>query len=98
MGAFGNYPIPHKYEVDFTQNQPVAVNVTFNTIGKYKPESFVYITPDQERHIYKIQTIRWQRPYDHYDAFCCVYTNYGKQYEILLKFHIKQCVWTISIL
>lgn len=97
MGAFANYRPPYKYQIDYTQNKPVDVNVTFNTEGKYKPESFVFITPDQERHIYKIQSILWQRSYDFYDTFCCVYTNYGKQHEILLRFHIQQCLWTIGI-
>jgi hypothetical protein len=93
MGAFGNYPTPHKFQIDFTRNRPVEVIANFNTEGKYIPIYFKYVTDDQEQHIYKIDAIKYSREYNHHTSFCCVYTNFGRKYEILLHFYVNECIW-----
>jgi hypothetical protein len=97
MGAFGNYHQPIKYQIDYTHNKPIEVIANFNTEGKYKPEYFRYIADNDEQFTYKIDSIKYFREYDNYDLFCCGYTNHGKQYEILLRFHTIHCLWTLPI-
>jgi hypothetical protein len=97
MGAFGNYYTVPKYQIDYYQNKPIEVVANFAPTKKYKPEYFLYITEDQVRHTFKIEYIKWMREYKDYDAFCCLYSNYGRQHEIILRYHKSLCIWTIPI-
>lgn len=95
MGAFGNYPAPKKFEVDYTKNHPVQVVANFNPEGKFIPIYFKYVDDDQSEYTYKIESIKYSREYKHHTSFCCVYINHGRKYEILLHFYVNECIWVL---
>jgi len=97
MGAFGNYNPPTKYNIDFIKNRHIDVITSFKADGNFIPIYFKYVTDDQEQHIYKINSIKYTRELHRHILFCCLYTNEGKQYELLLSFYVEECLWTIPV-
>jgi hypothetical protein len=96
MGAFGNYPYNPKPETDFSKLRTVSVIANFNTEGKFIPIYFRLVNPDQSEDTIKIDAIRFIREKSDSILFCCLYTSYGRQQEVLLRFYIKECRWTIE--
>jgi hypothetical protein len=97
MGAFGNYPAPKKFEIDYSKNRPIEVIASFNIEGKFIPLYFKYVAEDQTAYKYKIDAIKYTRDYDRSTLFCCLYTNNGKQYELLLSYWHNEHLWTIPV-
>lgn len=95
MGAFGNYYYNPKLEIDFSQLKTVSVITNFNAEGRFKPEYFRVINPDQSETTFKIDTVKFTREYDNRILFCCVYTNNRRQCEIILIFYVLECCWVI---
>lgn len=97
MGAFGNYHHNPKLETDFSQLRTVSVIANFNTNGKIRPEYFRLVNPDQSEETFKIDFIKYTRDYDNPSRilFCCLYKNYGRQFEVGLMFYVMECIWTI---
>jgi hypothetical protein len=94
---FLNHYTPPKYYIDFTKNQAVSVIVNFAADGRFMPVYIRYISSDQSEITYKIDSVKWFRDYSNRIVFCCFITNYGKQVEVLLSFHLMECTWTMSI-
>jgi hypothetical protein len=95
MSAFGKYPSPVLHEINYDLCQPIEVIASFNPEGKFIPFYFKYVAADQTVYKYKIEAIKYTRDYDQSTLFCCLYTNNGKQYELLLSYWSKDCIWTI---
>jgi hypothetical protein len=96
MGAFGNYPYNPKPETDFSKLRTVSVIANFNTEGKFIPIYFRYVNPDESEQTIKIDAIKFTREKADRILFCCLFTNYGRQQEVILTFYIKECIWVIS--
>lgn len=97
MGVFGTSNFwPNKYEIDYHRYKPVDVNVTFNPQGKYKPESF-RVSSDDEKYVYKILSCKCTNENKDYHTFYCTFESHGMIRDIFLRFHIRQCIWTIDI-
>lgn len=95
MGAFGNYPHIEKPKIDFSQLNTVSVIANFNPEGKIKPEYFKFVNADQSEKTIKIDSIKYTKEYDNRISFCCIYTIYGKQREVMLTFYVAECIWVI---
>jgi hypothetical protein len=94
---FFNHSVQSNNKIDFTHNNPVNVCATFNTLGKIRPDYIRCEDFNQEFHTFKIDSIKYTREYDNRILYCCSITNYGRKIEILLSFHIRQCIWTMYI-
>ena len=96
MGAFGNYPYNPKPVIDFDKLNTVSVIVNFNVGGKIKPEYFRYINSDESEQTIKIDTVKFTRDKGERISFCCMFTNHGRQQEVILTFYVIECIWIIE--
>lgn len=97
MGAFGNYHHNPKPVTDFTKLRTVPVIANFNTEGKIRPEYFRVVNPDQSEKTYKIDAVKVSKVNGNVISFICLFTNYGKQREVLLKFYVEESKWTVNM-
>jgi hypothetical protein len=94
---FGTFRSQPKYQIDFDHETPVAVLANFSVSGKYYPAIIKHELPDQSIVTYHIDKVKVTKTYDNYDMFYCFVTNFGRQNEIIVKYHFMQHIWTIAI-
>lgn len=93
---FINFNAENDTMVDAFNLQTVDVIANFTKDGRFRPEFIRYTVYDQSKVSVKIDAIRSVKEYNGYTVFCCLYTNYGRQCEVLLTYHDKDHVWTME--
>ena len=95
--SFYNFNVDLQSYSDGTKIQPIVVIANFTKDGKIRPEIIRYALPDESYVQVKVDQIKYYRDNSGHLVFCCLFTNYGRQYEILLTYHIKDHCWTMQI-
>lgn len=93
---FFNHNVDLQDNHDDINIQSVAVLANFNASGKIKPEYIRYTLYDQSIATVKVESIKYRKDYGTHIVFCCLFTNYGRQNEVLLTYHINDHRWSIQ--
>lgn len=83
--------------IDYNKSKPVTVIVNFAPDGRMIPIYLRWINHDESEDTLKIDGVVSTKDFVGGIAYCCYITVNGWRRQIILKFYVKEHIWTMEL-